>query len=60
MNWRPSSGQWYLRRHLGVFLTRVVEGLDAEVRHEIEQEKTLATKFDVTTINPTTIEELEQ
>ncbi len=50
----------YLRRHLGVFLTRVVEGLDAEVRHEIEQEKTLATKFDVTTINSTTIEELEQ
>ena len=50
----------YLRRHLGVFFIRVVEGLDAEVRHEIEQEKTLATKFDVTTTTPTTIEELEQ
>ena len=50
----------YLRRHLGVFFTRVVEGLDAEVQAVIDQEKTLATKFNVTTTTPTTIEELEQ
>lgn len=38
----------YLRRHLGVFFTRVVEGLDAEVQAVIDREKMLATKFDPT------------
>ena len=39
----------YVRRHLGVFFERCVQGIDAEAQHAIDQEQTLSTEFDVTT-----------